>query len=80
GQPAAGAFCFDYGSRLLVYNSGMDPSFHALSPGWALLGGLIRSACQDGKLAIDLMRGDEDYKFRLGGQARYIERLTLTRP
>jgi CelD/BcsL family acetyltransferase involved in cellulose biosynthesis len=79
GRPAAGAFCFDYGDRLLVYNSGMDPAYQALSPGWALLGHLIQTAAEEGKVAVDFMRGDEDYKFRLGGQARYIERLTLRR-
>jgi CelD/BcsL family acetyltransferase involved in cellulose biosynthesis len=78
-RPAAGAFCFDYGGRLLVYNSGMDPAYHSLSPGWALLGRLIQSAAEEEKTAVDFMRGDEDYKFRLGGQARYVERLTLRR-
>jgi len=79
GRPAAGAFCFDYLDRLLVYNSGIDPAYQALSPGWALLGHLIQSAAEDGKAAVDFMRGDEDYKLRLGGEARFIERLTLTR-
>ena len=77
GRPAAGAFCFDYGNRLLVYNSGMDPAYHSLSPGSALLGHLIRSAADGGKAAVDFMRGDEAYKFRLGGEARFVERLTL---
>jgi CelD/BcsL family acetyltransferase involved in cellulose biosynthesis len=44
-----------------------------------LLGHLIQTAAEEGKVAVDFMRGDEDYKFRLGGQARYIERLTLRR-
>jgi len=79
GRPAAGAFCFDYGNRLMIYNSGMDPAFQALSPGWALLGHLIRSAAEEGKVAVDFMRGDEEYKLRLGGEIRYIERLTLRR-
>jgi CelD/BcsL family acetyltransferase involved in cellulose biosynthesis len=64
---------------LLVYNSGLDPGYQELSPGWALLGHLIRAAAEEGRRAVDLMRGGEDYKFRLGGEARYIERLTLTR-
>ena len=79
GRPAAGAFCFDYLDRLLVYNTGMDPAFQALSPGWALLGHLIQSAAEEGKVAVDFMRGEEEYKFRLGGEARYVERLILRR-
>ena len=78
-RPAAGAFCFDYLDRLLIYNSGIDPAYQALSPGWALLGHLIQSAAEEGKAAVDFMRGDEEYKFRLGGEARYIERLTFRR-
>jgi CelD/BcsL family acetyltransferase involved in cellulose biosynthesis len=79
GRPAAGAFCFDYGGRLLIYNSGIDPALKGLSPGWALLGHLIQDAADEGKSAVDFMRGDEEYKLRLGGEARFIERLTLRR-
>ncbi len=80
GVPAAGAFCFDYGDRLWIFNSGLDPRFRSLSPGWALMGHLIRSAADEGKVEVDFLRGDEDYKYRLGGVAHYVERMTLTRP
>jgi CelD/BcsL family acetyltransferase involved in cellulose biosynthesis len=79
GRPAAGAWCFEDGDRLLLYNTGLDPAYSSLSPGWALLGHLIRSAAEQGKSEVDFMRGDEDYKFRLGGEPRYVSRLTLTR-
>ncbi len=78
--PAAGAFCFDYADRLWVFNSGLDPRYRSLSPGWALMGHLIRSAAEEGKVEVDFLRGDEDYKYRLGGVARFVERITLTRP
>jgi CelD/BcsL family acetyltransferase involved in cellulose biosynthesis len=80
GAPAAGYLCFEYGHRLWIYNSGLDPMFHGLSPGWALLGHLIRSAAESGLTAVDFMRGEEEYKIRLGGVVRHVERLTLTRP
>jgi CelD/BcsL family acetyltransferase involved in cellulose biosynthesis len=79
GRPAAGAFCFDYANRLFIYNSGMDPVYGGLSPGWALLGRLIQEAAGEGKAAVDFMRGGEEYKFRLGGTARYVERVTIRR-
>jgi CelD/BcsL family acetyltransferase involved in cellulose biosynthesis len=79
-RPAAAAFCFDYGGRLLIYNSGMDPAYRELSPGWALVGHLIQAAAEEGKTAVDFMRGEEDYKIRLGGEPRYVERITLRRP
>jgi CelD/BcsL family acetyltransferase involved in cellulose biosynthesis len=80
GRPAAGALCFDYGDRLYLYNSGLDPAQAALSPGWALVGHLIQSAAEEGKATVDFMRGDEEYKIRLGGEPRYVERIILRVP
>ncbi len=78
-EPAAAYWSFDYGGRLWVYNSGLDPAYASLSPGWVLLGRLIQWAIEHGRSAIDFLRGDEAYKFRLGGVERSIYRLTLTR-
>ena len=80
GRPAAGVYCFDYADRLWIFNSGLDPRYQSLSPGWALLGHLIQNAAEEGKIEVDFLRGGEDYKYRLGGVARYVERVTLTRP
>jgi len=77
--PAAAYWCFDYRDRLWVYNSGLDPAYASLSPGWVLLGRLIQWAIEHGRREIDFLRGDESYKFRLGGVERSIYRLTLTR-
>ena len=79
GTPAAAYWSFDYGNRLWVYNSGLNPAYAALSPGWVLLGRLIQWAIQAGRTEVDFLRGNEDYKFRLGGVERAIFRLTLTR-
>lgn len=79
GQVAAGIFAFDYDGKLWLYNSGLNPRHQALSPGWVLLGRMIRSAAGEGKRGFDFLRGGEDYKYRLGGVARHIERLTLRR-
>ncbi len=78
-SPAAGYLNFDYGGRVWVYNSGLDPGYLDLSPGWVLLGHLIRWAIENGRSEFDFLRGEEDYKFRLGGVARHVERLTLIR-
>ena len=79
GVPAAAYWSFDYNDRLWVYNSGLNPAFSALSPGWVLLGRLIRWAIDAGRREVDFLRGEEDDKSRLGGVARAIYRLTLTR-
>lgn len=80
GRPAAAYLCFDFGNRLWIYNSGLDPEFQSLSPGWALLGNLIQASAEEGKEAVDLLRGDEEYKIRLGGVVRHVVRLKMTRP
>jgi len=60
---------FDYHNRKLVYNSGLDTSRHAhLSPGIVLLSFDIQKAIEDGFEAYDFLRGDENYKYRMGGQ------------
>ncbi len=78
-RPAAAYLNFDYAGRIWVYNSGLDPTYQALSPGWVLIGRLIEWAIRNGRKEFDFLRGDEDYKFRLGGTERSIYRLTVTR-
>lgn len=79
GEPAAAYLNFDYGNRLWVYNSAIDPRFNALSPGWVLLAYLLQWAIQNGRQAVDFLRGDEDYKFRFGGVPGSIYRFQASR-
>lgn len=79
GQNVAGYLSFDYLNQLWVYNSGMDTRYNEYSPGWVLLGELLKWANENGRQAFDFMRGDEDYKFRFGAQKRDVLRVTLTR-
>jgi CelD/BcsL family acetyltransferase involved in cellulose biosynthesis len=78
-QFTAGYLNFDYANRIWIYNSGIDLDFRSTSPGWVLLGYIIRWAAENGRDAVDFMRGDEDYKYRLGGEDRSIVRLTIER-
>jgi CelD/BcsL family acetyltransferase involved in cellulose biosynthesis len=79
GKKAASYFSFDYRNQLWVYNSGMDRGYNEYSPGWVLLGELLQWANENGREAFDFMRGDEDYKFRFGGQKRDVLRITLSK-
>jgi CelD/BcsL family acetyltransferase involved in cellulose biosynthesis len=73
GQPAAAYLNFDYGGRVLVYNSGLMPNtFSALSPGIVLLLHNIEYAISLGRTEFDFLRGNEDYKYRMGGQDRPV--------
>lgn len=77
--PAAAYLHFDYGNRIWVYNSGIDPKYFDLSPGWVLLGKTIQWGIEHGREALDFMRGDEVYKYRLGGIDRNVYRLSIGR-
>jgi len=79
GQKAACYFNFDYGNKIWVYNSGLDRRFMELSPGWVLLGYLLQWANEHKRAEFDFMRGDEDYKYKFGGQNRHVQRVRVTR-
>lgn len=79
GQKAAAYLNFDYLNRLWIYNSGLDRRFMEFSPGWVLLGYLLKWANENGRGEFDFMRGGEDYKYKFGAQDRFVMRLTLER-
>lgn len=78
-EPIFGYVNFDFDNRIWVYNSGIDPAHFDLSPGWVLMGNLIQWAIENGREAVDFLRGDESYKYRLGGEDRYITNLKIRR-
>jgi CelD/BcsL family acetyltransferase involved in cellulose biosynthesis len=79
GRKAAGYLNFDYDNHIWLYNSGIDFSYSSLSPGWVLLGHLLKWANEQGRAAFDFMRGDESYKYRFGGVDRFVVRAWVTR-
>lgn len=79
GQKAAGYFSFNYLDRIWVYNSAINQSLIEYSPGWVLLGNLLKWANQNGITEFDFMRGNEEYKYRFGGVDRYVKRAIVKR-
>ena len=79
GNKAAAYLCFDYLDQLWVYNSGMDGTYTEYSPGWVLLGELLKWGNENGRKIFDFMRGDEDYKARFGANRREVLRVTVNR-
>ena len=65
GVPAASCLAFQANKTLYFYQSGFNPRFSKLQPGWLLNAKLIQTAIQRGLRAIDYLRGDEKYKARL---------------
>jgi CelD/BcsL family acetyltransferase involved in cellulose biosynthesis len=66
GEPVAAYLNFLYEGRVMVYNSGLNPSHGQLSPGIVLLCHLIRWAAENNMHTFDFLRGNEEYKYRMG--------------
>lgn len=79
GNKAAAYLSFDYLDQLWIYNSGMDGTYNEYSPGWVLLGELLKWGNENGRKVFDFMRGDEDYKLRFGAKRREVMRVTVSR-
>lgn len=70
---------FVYGDRFYLYNSGFDPAYSSLSVGLLLKAYCIDYAIQHRLLCFDFLRGDEPYKYDLGGVDRFVHRCTILR-
>lgn len=80
GREKAAGYCnFVYNNRVWVYNSCMASKFANLSPGIALMGTLLQDAIEQGSEAFDFMRGDEEYKYHLGGTDRWVVKAEIAR-
>lgn len=79
GQPVASVLNFDVGGVLYMYNSGYDPAYAQYAVGLMSKALLIREAIESGRSCVDFLRGDESYKYDLGGKDQQVYRLVLTR-
>ncbi len=78
GERAATIFNFLYGTQVLVYNSGYDPSkYSQLSPGVALFAFSIQKAIERKHSVYDFLRGDEEYKYRFGATNTHVYELHI---
>ncbi len=72
GKKAAAYLSLLTGGKLWVYNSAWEPAFGPCSPGWVLLAKEITWAIEYGLTEVDMMRGNEVYKYRFGGIDRHV--------
>ena len=79
-KEVAGYFSFRYRGVEYVYNSGYDPEYGRLSPGIVLAACCIRRAIEGGMKIFHFLRGQEDYKYRLGGLEEKIFRVRAVKP
>jgi hypothetical protein len=79
GKRIAAEIHFETVSSLLYYNAGVDPEAKALSPGVVQLERLVRRAIDRGKCRVDLLRGDEPYKYEWGAVDEPVLRILVRR-
>jgi len=78
GERAAALFAFEYNDSFLLYNSGYDPDlYQQYSPGWVITAYTIQYAIAAGLRLYDFMQGDEEYKYRFGGEDYKVMRVLV---
>jgi CelD/BcsL family acetyltransferase involved in cellulose biosynthesis len=75
--PAAGIVVFRSPRGHLYYNSGFDPAFGEWRPGIAVCMMLLRQTIDEGAQVFDMLRGQEPYKYALGGKDSPLWRCVL---
>jgi CelD/BcsL family acetyltransferase involved in cellulose biosynthesis len=70
---------FETAGSLLYYNAGVDPDAAELSPGIVQLERLVRRAIDRGKCRVDLLRGNEPYKYQWGAIDEPVQRILVRR-
>lgn len=71
----AGIILFYFNDEVLLYNSGFDPNYFHLSPGLMVVTEAIKDSIEKRKKVFDFLRGDERYKYDLGGIDRKLFRI-----
>ncbi len=76
-ERVSGLMIFDFQGEYLLYNSGFDPLYKKSSPGLVLIAKAIEEAIVKRRKKFDFLRGEEKYKYDLGGQARPVYRVEI---
>lgn len=64
----AAVMCFDYNNELYLYNSGFDIRYSAFSVGLLSKAYCIRTCIEQKKRKFNFLKGDEEYKYQIGGK------------
>lgn len=77
GKNIATTLNFLYNNEVLLYNSGFDPEFSHLSPGFLLKAFIIKHSIEKGQKRFDFLRGGERYKYNLGAKERKLYKFSF---
>lgn len=80
GIPGAACVSLVRGEEWGLYNSAFDESLAMLAPGMVIIGQLLEVAADEGCTTFDLLRGDEEYKYRFGAEDRELLTAAFQRP
>ena len=67
-KPVAGIMAFEYNDVVYLYNSGYDPEYSSISVGVLSKALFIKDCIERGKKRFDFLKGNERYKYHLGGR------------
>ena len=76
--PVAMIMGFDYNDSVYLYNSGYDPGYSSLSAGLLSKVLCIKDSIEKGRKKFDFLKGDEAYKYQLGGKEIPLYRYRVT--
>ena len=80
GMPGAACVSLVRDGEWGLYNSAHDEALSMLAPGMVIVGEVIRVAAEEGATTFDLLRGDEEYKYRFGAEDRELLTASFQRP
>jgi len=75
--PIAATLCFDFRNTMYLYNSGYNTEYSWLSAGIISKALCIKDSIEKGKKSFDFLKGNEEYKYHLGGKEISIYRYFL---
>ncbi|HEY90480.1 MAG TPA: GNAT family N-acetyltransferase, partial [Dehalococcoidia bacterium] len=76
--PVAAIITFDFNDIVYLYNSSLTEEHRALSVGVLSKALCIRDSIERGKKMFDFLKGDEHYKYQLGGQEVQLYRCRIS--
>ena len=79
GEKVAACICFDYGGDFLLYNSGYEPGYSRLSVGLINKALSIQTAIEENRKVFNFLKGNERYKYNLGGRDEAVFHMSVTR-
>lgn len=77
-KPVAAIMYFEYNDTVYLYNSGYDPQYGSLGVGLISKILCIKDSTEKGRKKFDFLKGDEVYKYRLGGKEVFLHRCQIT--